>query len=96
MKAPWSLMTSRSVASELPGCGVVRPAMSTSSWKPPPREMSQATMPLGPQAAQDRSDSSTSVRASGAFSETNCIGPSSWGIGRPVTGWFSVVPESIR
>ena len=86
----------RSVASELPGVGVVRPAIETSSWKPPPSEMSHAAMPLGPQAAHDRSASSVSVRARGARLETNSIGPFSCTISCPVTGCFSVVPESIR
>ena len=68
----------------------------TNAIKPPPSEMSQAAMPLGPQAAQERSASSVSVKARGALLETNSIGPFSWGISRPVTGCFSVVPESIR
>src|SRR6266700_2552557 len=52
MKAPSSLITSRSVAKELPGAAAVRPAIPTSSWNPPVLAMSQCAIPFGPQADQ--------------------------------------------
>ena len=87
MKTPSSLMITRSVADELPGEAIVRPAIQVSSWNPPLTAMSQCTSPLGPQAAQAMRASSTSVSGTGSCSERNCSGLS------PCT---TVLPDEVR
>src|SRR5437773_229154 len=76
-------MTSRSCAKELPGPAAVRPAMVTSSWNPPWIAMSQWAMPLGPQADQAISASSSSLSGTVACSDLNASGPFSCTSVRP-------------
>ncbi len=88
-------MMSRSWANELPGAAAVRPAMVTSSWKPPWMAMSQWAMPFGPHADQAMIASSSSLRGTTACSDRKLRGPRSWTSVRPLAR-LSGSPLSIE
>ena len=64
---PWSLTMNRSTARSLQGAGIVRPAQHSHVFMFPVTGRSAAITPLGPQAAQAASASSTSVSGCGSW-----------------------------
>ena len=75
MKVPRSLTTKRSIDGFESPPGTVRPAQLSRLERLPWTGMSASEIPLGPQAAQQTSASSSSERATGSCAEEKESGP---------------------